>query len=85
MNAADLHPASISLRKGRIHRIHAGLGRRVEALEGCLWITIDNDLRDIFIGAGQGFTIDRDGDTLISAVADSSLVVLEPVAWKRAA
>jgi len=85
MNTADLHPASITLQRGQIHRIHHGLGQRIEALNGCLWVTIDNDLRDIFVAADEGFTIDRGGDTLISAMADSSFVVLEPVAWKRAA
>lgn len=85
MNTTDLHLASIALRKGQIHRIHRGLGRRIEALNGCLWVTIDNDLRDIFVAAGDGFTIDRDGDTLLSALADSSFVLLAPTAWKRAA
>jgi len=85
MNTTDLHPASISLRKGEIHRIHHGLGQRIEAVSGCLWVTIDNDLRDIFVAAGEGFTIDRDGDTLLSAMADSSFVLLEPIAWRRAA
>ena len=45
-----------------------------------LWITIDNGLRDIFVAAGEGFTVDRGGDTLISAMDDSSFVVLEPLA-----
>lgn len=85
MNTTDLHPASISLRKGEIHRIHHGFGQRIEALNGCLWVTIDNDLRDIFVATGEGFTIDRDGDTLLSAMADSSFVLLAPIAWKRAA
>ncbi|MES2101695.1 MAG: DUF2917 domain-containing protein [Pseudomonadota bacterium] len=85
MNTTDLHPASISLRKGEIHRIHHGLGQRIEALNGCLWLTIDNDLRDIFVAAGEGFTIDRDGDTLLSAMADSRFVALAPAAWQRAA
>ena len=85
MNATDLHSASISLRKGEIHRLRHGLGQRIEALNGCLWVTIDNDLRDIFVAAGEGFTIDRDGDTLISGMADSSVVLLAPVAWQRAA
>lgn len=85
MNTADLHPAAISLRKGQIHRIHHGLGQRIEALNGCLWVTIDNDLRDIFVAAGEGFTVDRDGATLVSAMADSRFVVLDPAAWKRAA
>ena len=85
MNTTDLHPASISLRKCEIHRIRNGLGQRIETLGGCLWVTIDNDVRDIFVAAGEGFRIDRGGDTLISAMADSRFVVLEPVAWKRAA
>ncbi len=85
MNIAELHPTSISLRKGEIHRIHHGRGQRLEALHGCLWVTIDNDLRDIFVAPGQGFTIDRGGDTLISAVADSRFVTLEPLARQGAA
>ena len=84
MNTTDMHPASISLRKGEIHRIHHGLGHRIEALYGCLWVTIDNDLRDMFVAAGEGFTVDRVGDTLISAMADSCFVTLEPLAWERA-
>ena len=76
MNTADLHPASIQLQKGQIHRIHHGMGQRIEALDGCLWVTIDNDLRDIFVSPGAGFTIDRGGDTLVSAMADSRLLVL---------
>lgn len=85
MNTSDLQPASISLRKGEVHRIHHGLGQRIEALNGCLWVTIDNDLRDIFVAPGKGFSIDRRGDTLVSAVADSSFVVLQPMAWRHAA
>jgi len=77
MNTQDLHPAAISLRKGQIHRIHHGAGRRIEALNGCLWVTIDNDLRDVFVSPGEGFSIDRDADTLVSAMSDSSFVLLD--------
>jgi hypothetical protein len=79
MNTTDLHPAALSLRKGQIHRIRHGTGQRIEALNGCLWVTIDNDLRDVFVSPGEGFSIDRDADTLVSAMADSSFVVLEPL------
>ena len=85
MNTNDLHAGAIQLRKGEIHRIRNGIGRRIEALGGCLWVTIDNDLRDIFVAAGEGFDIDRRGDTLVSAMADSRFVLLEPVAWQHAA
>ena len=85
MNTAELHRASISLRKGQIHRIRHGLGQRIEALHGCLWVTIDDDLRDVFVAPGEGFGIDREGDTLISAMVDSRFVVLAPLACRHAA
>ena len=79
MNTTDLHPAAISLRKGAIHRLDDGRGQRIESLGGSLWITIDNDRRDILVNPGEGFTIDRDGATLISALDDSRFVVLAPI------
>ena len=80
MNANDLPLAAIALRKGELHRIHAGFGQRIEALNGSLWVTIDNDRRDIVVAPGEGFSIDRNGDTLVSAMDDSSFVLLAPVA-----
>jgi hypothetical protein len=79
MNTTDLHSAAISLRKGAIHRLDNGRGKRIESLSGSLWITIDNDRRDILVDPGEGFTIDRDGATLISALGDARFVVLESI------
>ncbi len=83
MDTQDLHPASLHLRKGTIHRLRNGLGHRIEALTGNLWITIDNDPRDIVVKTGEGFSVDRPGDILISALDDARFVVLEPVALQR--
>lgn len=71
MNTIDLHPATVALAEGQIHRLHGHRGERIEALAGCLRITPDHDLRDIVIEPGQGFDIDRDGDTLVSGLAES--------------
>ena len=78
MNTKDLHPAWISLRKGAIHRLPDGRGQRIESLSGSLWLTIDNDVRDILVSPGEGFSIDRDGAALISALDDARFVVLDP-------
>ena len=78
MNTADLHPAAIELRKGAIHHLPHGRGLRIEALSGSLWVTIDNDLRDILVSPARGFSIDRNGETLISALDDARFVVLDP-------
>ena len=83
MNTNDLHPASISLRKGAIHRLPSGLGQRIESLSGSLWVTIDNDVRDIVVAPGEGFSVDRDGDTLISAMDDSEFVLFDALETTR--
>ena len=83
MNTADLNSASISLRKGQIHRVPGGLGRRIESLRGSLWLTIDNDRRDILVDPAHGFSLDRPGDARISALDDASFVLLDPVAPAR--
>jgi len=80
MNTTDLLRGSISLPKGAIYRLSEGLGRRVESLAGSLWITLDNDRRDIIVNDGEGFSIDRGGDTLISALDDARFVLLDPAA-----
>jgi len=77
MNSNDMKPAIINLRKGEIRRVHNGLGQRIEALNGSLWVTIDNDPRDIVVQPGEGFSVDRSGDTLISAMDDSQFVLLD--------
>jgi hypothetical protein len=79
MNNNDLHPVATTLRKGAIHRLPNALGQRIESLSGSLWITIDHDRRDILLNPGQGFDIDRQGTTLISALDDARFMVLNPV------
>ena len=83
MNTRDLHPAAIELRKGAIHRLRNALGQRVEALAGSLWITIDNDTRDVIVKSGEGFSVDRPGDALISALEDARFVLLQTAALQR--
>ena len=85
MNHADLQGTAIALPKGELYRIQGGAGRRIEARSGCLWITIDHDLRAIVVAAGEGFSIERDDDTLVSALDDSRFAVLEPIVPRRAA
>ncbi len=84
MNTTDLVTASVSLRKGALHRLPHALGQHIEVLNGSLWLTIDNDRRDILVAPGRGFTIDRDGDTLLSALDDSRFVVLQPDTLRHA-
>lgn len=80
MNTNDLTLASTALRKGEALHLHHALGQRIEALGGRLWLTMDGDLRDIVIDAGEGFTVDRGTDVLLSALSDAKFVLLLPSA-----
>ena len=80
MNTKDLDSAAVALRKGELLHLHDGRGRRIEALAGTLWVTIDNDLRDIVLSGGDGYSIGGSGDALISALDDSRFVLLEAIA-----
>ena len=80
MNTNDLTLASTALRKGEILHLQHALGQRIEALDGRLWITMDGDLRDIVIDAGEAFTVDRGTDVLLSAMSDAQFVLLLPTA-----
>jgi hypothetical protein len=58
-------------------RIAAASGRRVECLRVGLWLRIDSDRRDIVLGAGDGFSVDRRDDVLIMAFENSEFLVLD--------
>jgi hypothetical protein len=79
MNTNDLDPAAITVGKSEVFRLGGARGRRIESVLGSVWITIDGDPRDIVLDTGEGFSVDRDGDMLISALrADARIVLLDP-------
>ena len=62
-------------------------GAEVEVVAGHVWLTMDGDLRDIFLVPGESHSIERRGLTIINAVEPSVVRVepprLRPAAWKR--
>jgi hypothetical protein len=52
---------------------------------GVVWMTLEHDSRDIVLGAGERFRIDRPGRTVLMAQMPTSLRVITPVrfAWVR--
>jgi hypothetical protein len=75
----DLMSAARPLDKGKLVRVHDGRGLRVLCLSGSLWVTQDNDPRDVVLEPGGSFEIDRDGDTLLSALNNVRFVLLQQV------
>jgi Protein of unknown function (DUF2917) len=74
----DLNHATHLLRKGGLFRVDDGQGRRIECVGGTLWLTQQDDPRDVVLTPGQAFTIDRAGATYLNALGDSSFMVLDP-------
>jgi hypothetical protein len=70
-----MSPASNALRHGAWVALRGQAGRRVECLAGSVWVTQDRDRRDIVLVAGQGFTLDRPGMAVVSALSDARFAV----------
>jgi hypothetical protein len=49
---------------------------------GCLWVTLERDLRDIILTKGMRFQVDRSGRTIIAAETDSTLRLLAPISLR---
>jgi hypothetical protein len=51
-------------------------GAFVRSLRGTLWVTQDGDSEDHFVRAGESFTIERDGVTLVSTLQYAGTVLV---------
>ena len=75
--------ALIHLDRGGLVRLSEadGAGTVVTCREGALWITHDNDRRDIVVGAGETYAVEHPGLTVVCAIAGPAvLTVGRPVA-----
>jgi len=79
MHTNDLNQVARWLAKDSLLRIRNGRGQSVMVLEGLVWITQDGDPRDIFLEAGQSFTLDCPQMTLVQALKETRLLVLAPL------
>jgi hypothetical protein len=64
---------TIDLQRGRFLRVRHGAGNTVTARAGTVWITEQDNPRDVVLRAGQSFTLGRRGLALIEAFSDASI------------
>jgi hypothetical protein len=76
------HPLIELPRNGTL-RIADGRGHVIAVFEGQVWLTQDGDERDVFLEAGDSFSFDRPGVTLVQALRDARLLVSAPAALER--
>ena len=68
----------LELRKNQMLRMDDARDATIVCVKGELWITQDEDQRDLVVPAGGSFTLDRDGMAVISALEASSVWLQEP-------
>ncbi len=76
MNIVMDGPALMLGRLQRVKLIDAS-GSVAEVRRGKVWITLQDDSRDVFIREGESWTIDRDGLTLLQAEEPSTVLLRE--------
>src|SRR5580765_3192636 len=64
------------LSAGELVRLDGARGTTLRVTRGRLWITLENDPRDIVLAAGDSYTIDRGGLTLIEAQDAAAVCVM---------
>ena len=64
------------LASGELVRLDGARGTTLRVTRGTLWITLQDDTRDIVLTAGDSYTIDRGGLTLIEAQGPAAACVL---------
>ena len=57
-------------------KLDGARGTTLRVTRGTLWITLENDTRDVVLQAGDAFTIDRGGLTLVEAQGRASVCVM---------
>lgn len=64
---------TIDLQRGRFLRLREGAGNTVTAHTGSVWITEQDNPRDVVLRPGQSFTFARPGLALLEAFSDASI------------
>jgi Protein of unknown function (DUF2917) len=74
--ACDGYTKVWELAPGELVQLDGARGTTLRVTRGVLWLTLEDDLRDVVLAAGESFTIDRGGLTLIEAQGPSIVCVL---------
>jgi hypothetical protein len=73
--ATLIQRTEVELADGELLGLTNVRGARLHCVEGSVWLTLDRDCRDIFLGPGERFVVDRSGLTLLHAMAPARLRV----------
>ena len=66
----------IALQRGQFLRVVNGAGSTLTAHGGSVWITEQDNPRDVVLRAGQNMTLRRSGVALVEAFEDASIFLV---------
>jgi hypothetical protein len=72
--AMDQHP-TVSLPARQLFEIPDAASARILCTDGCLWLTLDGDLRDVILEPGESFETREPRRVLLYAMQPSSFVL----------
>ena len=72
------YPKTLSLTQGDLVELNDARGTTLRVTRGTLWLTQDQDTRDIVLSAGNVFTVERQGLTLAEAQDDATVCLVGP-------
>lgn len=73
--ATDASRFHLSLAKRTIFTLPDAAGVRIECRSGSVWVTLDNDPRDVVLAPGERFEGDQHRRMLVSALEPSCITV----------
>ena len=79
----ESNPTTLFLKHRAMFSLPDPAGVEIGCHDGVLWITLDNDPRDIVLQAGESFTPDTHERALIYAIKPSIMALAAPRAASR--
>lgn len=74
----ELNPEGLCLKPNQLLKVRGGIGHAIVCHSGSLWVTQHRDERDIVLGAGESFALDRKGLALVQALKQSAVSIAPP-------
>ena len=72
-HALEIQPTRLPARS--VHPLENAKGQQITVLAGVVWLTQANDPRDLILGEGQSFVVERNGRTVLFALKDSAVTI----------
>ncbi len=73
----ELKQKDLCLKRRQVVKVRDGLGHSIVCDSGSVWVTQEGDPRDIVLGAGEAFTLDRRGTALVLAFEPGAISVTQ--------